>query len=138
MRLRNLPTRLAVGAYVLHTGLEKWNGGSERAAGLHKMASDAYPPLARIDPPLFLRLLSIGEMSVGAGLLTPLVPRAVAGAALTGFSGALVGMYLRTPGMHKPGSVWPEQKGIGVSKDVWMLAMGLGLIVDGLLDRKRG
>ena len=37
-------------------------------------------------------------------------------------------MYLRTPAMHKPGSVWPTQAGTGVSKDVWMLGIGLGLM----------
>jgi hypothetical protein len=66
------------------------------------------------------------------------VPPAVAGAALTGFSGALVTMYLRTDGLHKPGSVWPTAQGVGVSKDVWMLGIGLGLLADGLLGRRKG
>jgi uncharacterized membrane protein YkgB len=59
------------------------------------------------------------------------VPNAIAGAALTAFSSALMAMYLRTPTMHKPGSVWPTPAGIGVSKDVWMLAIGLNLLADG-------
>ena len=58
------------------------------------------------------------------------MPDRVAGAALTGFSGALVGMYLRTPELHKPGSVWPTRGGIGVSKDVWMLGIGTGLVME--------
>jgi hypothetical protein len=58
------------------------------------------------------------------------VPNAVAGAALSTFAGGLVTMYLRTPSLHKPQSVWPTPAGIGVSKDVWMLAIGLGLIAD--------
>jgi uncharacterized membrane protein YkgB len=37
-------------------------------------------------------------------------------------------MYLRTPALHKPGSVWPTQAGTAVSKDVWMLGIGLGLM----------
>jgi uncharacterized membrane protein YkgB len=56
------------------------------------------------------------------------VPGALAGAALTGFSGSLLAMYLRTPALHKPGSVWPTQAGTAVSKDVWMLGIGLGLM----------
>ena len=52
------------------------------------------------------------------------------GAALTAFSGSLVALYLRTPALHKPGSVWPTPNGIGVSKDVWMLGIGLGLLAD--------
>ena len=31
IRLRDVPTRLATGAYILHTGLEKWHGDEERA-----------------------------------------------------------------------------------------------------------
>jgi uncharacterized membrane protein YkgB len=32
--------------------------------------------------------------------------------------------------MHKPASVWPSPAGVGVSKDVWMLGIGLGLLAD--------
>ena len=39
-------------------------------------------------------------------------------------------MYLRTPARHKPGSVWPSPAGAGVSKDVWMPGIGLGLLAD--------
>ena len=34
--------------------------------------------------------------------------------------------------MRKPGSIWPSQTGIAVSKDVSMLGIGLGLVADGL------
>jgi uncharacterized membrane protein YkgB len=44
-------------------------------------------------------------------------------------------MYGRTPAMHKPGSLWPAPAGIAVSKDVWMLAIGLGLMVGGRRSR---
>ena len=63
-------------------------------------------------------------------LLAPVVPNALAGAALSTFAGGLVTMYLRTPALHKPHRVWPTPAGIGVSKDVWMLAIGLGLLSD--------
>jgi uncharacterized membrane protein YphA (DoxX/SURF4 family) len=132
MNLRNLPTRIATGAYVLHSGIEKWHGSPEQAAGIHQMASGSFPVFKSMEPPTFLRALSVGEMATGAALLAPFVPTVVAGAALTGFSGALVTMYLRTPALHKTGSVWPTQQGIGVSKDVWMLGIGLGLLLDGL------
>jgi hypothetical protein len=39
--------------------------------------------------------------------------------------------------MHKPGSIWPTQQGTAVSKDVWMLGIGLGLVIDGLVDGLR-
>ena len=44
-------------------------------------------------------------------------------------------MYLRTPALHKPGSVWPTQQGIAVSKDVWMFAIGTGLLIDDLASK---
>jgi uncharacterized membrane protein YphA (DoxX/SURF4 family) len=136
MNLRNLPLRLVTGAYIAHTGWEKWHGSEEQAAGLHGMASGAYPVFAGMKSSDFLRLLSVGELATGALLLAPFVPTAVAGAALTGFSGALVGMYLRTPMLHRPGSVWPTQQGIAVSKDTWMLGIGLSLLVDAASRRR--
>ncbi len=138
MKLANVPLRLATGAYVAHTGWEKWHGDEDRAAGVHGMASGAYPFLSSVKSTDFLKALSVGEMVVGAALLAPFVPPAVAGAALTGFSGALVTMYLRTDSLHKPGSIWPTPQGIGVSKDVWMLGIGLGLLADGLRSGRQG
>jgi uncharacterized membrane protein YphA (DoxX/SURF4 family) len=138
MKLRNMPTRLATGAYILHTGWEKWHGNEEQAKGIHGVAAGAFPMFTTVKAIDFLKMLSMGEIAVGAALLSPVVPPAIAGAALTGFSGALVAMYLRTDGMHKPGSVWPTPQGIAISKDVWMLGIGLGLIIDGLRSRTDG
>jgi uncharacterized membrane protein YphA (DoxX/SURF4 family) len=132
LKARDLPGRIATGGYILHSGLEKWHGEPARAKAVHGMAANAFPVLKDIPPEKFLRLLAAGEIAVGAALLAPIVPAALAGAALTGFSGALVTMYARTPALHKPGSIWPTQAGTGVSKDVWMLGIGLGLIIDGL------
>ncbi|MCU1614246.1 MAG: hypothetical protein JWO98_1786, partial [Frankiales bacterium] len=47
-----------------------------------------------------------------------------------GFAGSLLAMYLRTPALHKPDSIWPTPAGTGISKDVWMLGIGLGLLAD--------
>lgn len=138
MRLRELPTRLATGAYILHSGLGKRRAPAERAQGLHGMAAGAYPFLKEMEPTAFVKRLSMGEIAVGSLLLTPFVPTAVAGAALTGFAGGLVTMYLRTPALRKPGSIWPSQQGTAISKDIWLLSIGLGLLADALTDRKRG
>ena len=130
---RHLPQRLATGAYILHSGLEKWRGSPQQAEGVHRAAAGAYPFLADIPPTTFLRALAVGEIAVGSLLLLPFVPNRVAGTALTGFSGALVGMYLLTPELHRPASVWPSPKGIAVSKDVWMLGIGAGLVLDSVM-----
>jgi uncharacterized membrane protein YphA (DoxX/SURF4 family) len=135
MKLHNAPTRLATGAFILHAGIEKWKGSAETATGVHGMASGTFPVVKGMEPSTFLRTLSVGEIAVGATLLAPFVSSTVAGAALTGFSGALLTLYLKTPGLRKPGSVWPSPQGIGVSKDVWMLGIGVGLLAEGLRDK---
>jgi uncharacterized membrane protein YphA (DoxX/SURF4 family) len=132
LKARDLPGRVAAGGYILHAGLEKWHADEARAKGLHKAASGAFPVLERIPPERFTRLLAASEIAIGSALLVPVVPSLVAGAALTGFSGSLLTMYLRTPALHKPGSVWPTQSGTAVSKDVWMLGIGLGLVAGSL------
>ena len=88
----------------------------------------------------FVGTLSKGEIALGALLLTPLVPTVVAGAALTGFSAALLGMYLRTPGLTRDDGVRPTPDGIGIAKDVFMLGIGVSMLVDGLgrLRSRRG
>jgi hypothetical protein len=39
--------------------------------------------------------------------------------------------------LRKPGSIWPSQQGMAISKDSWMLGIGLGLLADALVDRRR-
>jgi hypothetical protein len=134
---RDVPGRLATGGFILHSGLKKWNGAPEVAAGIHGMASGAFPFLGKIPPERFLRILAAGEIATGIVLLTPVVPSELAGLALTGFSGALLAMYLRTPALHEPGSIWPTQAGTAVSKDVWMLGIGLGMVADAVAGQRR-
>jgi len=134
--LSEIAPRIAAGAFILNSGLGKRNADEATAAGLHGFATGAYPFLGKVPPATFAKVLSTAEIAVGVTLLTPLVPTALAGAALTGFSAGLVGLYLRTPGMTKPGlSVAPTQEGLTVSKDVWLLSIGLALLTRGLVDR---
>ena len=86
-------------------------------------------------PADFVRLLAVSEITLGAALLLPVVPAAVAGAGLTAFSGGLLGLYARTPGLRKQGSPFPTQQGIPLAKDAWMMGIGLGLVIDDLTDR---
>jgi uncharacterized membrane protein YphA (DoxX/SURF4 family) len=129
-KLHDLPGRVVTGAYILHEGLGKWNADEERAAGLHGAAAEAFPMFHKMQPKQFTTLLSTAEIATGTLLLAPFVPTALAGLALTGFAGGLVTMYLRKPAMRKEGSVWPSQQGIAVSKDSWMLGMGVGFVLD--------
>ena len=136
MKLAHLPLRVATGAYILNSGMSKQSLEGQAAEGLHGMSSDAIPPLKRIPPEQFAKILSTGEIALGAALLIPFVPSALVGAALAGFSAGLVQLYLKTPGMRQPGSLKPTQEGIGRAKDVWLVGAGLTLLLDGLPKRK--
>jgi len=132
---RQLPARAAAGAFILNSGLGKWGADEQAAAGLHGMAASTYPFLSKLPPRDFARLLAATEIGLGAALLIPVVPAALAGAGLTAFSGGLLGLYLKTEGMRQPGTVRPTPQGIPLAKDVWMLGIGLGLLIDDLTER---
>ncbi|WP_435852239.1 hypothetical protein [Streptomyces sparsogenes] len=94
------------------------------------MTAGAYPFVGRMSPHRFTRLLACAEVGLGAALLSPMVPTALAGAALTTFASGLVGLYLRTPGLHQKGSPLPTEEGIPLAKDFWLLGIGLGFLCD--------
>lgn len=132
-RLSHVPLRAATGAFILNSGLQKWSGDDEEtAAAMHGMASGSYPVLKNLEPKKFIRYLAAAEIGVGTALLFPAVPPVLAGLALAGFSGGLVGLYLRTPGMREEGSLRPTQQGVAIAKDSWMLGIGAALVLDGL------
>jgi hypothetical protein len=129
----HLPARLAAGAVILNSGLSKRDADEQTATMLHGMAAGTYPFLRRIPPRRFVRLLSGAEVALGAALLVPVVPTALAGIGLTAFSAGLLGLYLRTPGMREQGSLRPTQQGTALVKDVWLLGIGLGFVVEALV-----
>jgi len=133
MRLSHIPLRVTTGAFILNSGINKLSADDETSKGLHGMASGAYPMVSDVDHRTFVKALAAGEIAVGGALLLPMVPAWLAGAALTGFSGALVGMYLKTPGMTKEDGIRPTQQGTPLAKDTWMLGSGLALFIDGLV-----
>ena len=137
MKLSHLPVRIATGAFFLNSGLSKQNLEGQAAEQMHGWASSAVPALGRIKPPVFVRLLSGTEMALGTALLVPVVPSALVGVAMAGFSVGLLALYLKTPGMRQEGSIRPTEQGIGLAKDVWLLGTGLTLLLDDLSERRR-
>lgn len=136
-KARQLPLRLAAGSYVLNSGLSKWNADETTAKQLEGFAAGTYPFLAKVDPPLFVKALSASEIIIGVAVLLPFVPSIIAGTALTAFSGGLIGLYFRTPGMREEGGLRPTEQGIPLAKDVWLAGIGASLIIDGLTGRGR-
>jgi hypothetical protein len=132
IKLRQLPPRIAAGAFILNSGIGKLSADEKTAVYLHGFAAGSFPFLHKLSPHDFARLLAWSEIALGVALLTPVIPAAVAGAGLTAFSGGLLGLYARTPGMHKQGSPLPTQEGTALAKDVWLAGIGLGLLIDDL------
>jgi len=133
-KLRRAPLRIVTGAYIVNSGVSKFGADDDTAKTLQTTASGTYPFLTNVQPMMLAKGIGIGEIAVGGALLLPIVPPVVAGAALVGFSGALLNMYWRTPGMHQEGSPRPTQQGMPYAKDVWLLGAGLGLIADATLE----
>jgi hypothetical protein len=129
-RPHQIPPRVAAGLIILNSGLSKRAAGEEAAEGLHGMAAGAYPFLKDMDPAKFVRLLSMAEITLGTALLVPVVPSLPVGAALTAFAGGLVGLYLKTPGLREEGGLRASQQGVGIAKDVWLLGIGAGLVME--------
>ncbi|MFD6099389.1 hypothetical protein ACFVWN_23495 [Nocardiopsis flavescens] len=136
LRISDLPLRLATGAFILNSGLDKRGADEEAARGMHGMAAGAYPFLKDVDPVTFVKALSAGEIALGTALLVPLVPGRLAGAGLTAFGASLLGLYLRTPGLRRPGSLRPTPDGTPIAKDSWLVGAGLALLI-GDCDRTR-
>jgi hypothetical protein len=130
MRIWRAPLRLFPGAYILNSGVTKLKTNSVDAQrAMHGMAKNAFPQVEAVEPDQFVKTLGMAETALGATLLAPFVPAALAGALLTGFAGGLLWMYWKTPGMHEEGSVRPTQKGTAIAKDSWMLGIGLALVL---------
>jgi uncharacterized membrane protein YphA (DoxX/SURF4 family) len=129
LRIWQLPLRLATGAYILNSGIGKRAPNEERAKRLKAQAELVSPQFAAMEPLAFQQLLSRAEIALGVALLVPFLPSRLVGAALAVFSGSLLRMYWKNPEFHPPGDPRPSPPGIAVSKDVWMFAIALALIL---------
>lgn len=134
-KLRRAPGRIVTGAFILDQGITKLTSQDEETAKhLHGAAKGAYPAVEQVQPRAFMKTLGAAEVTLGAALLLPVVPAAVAGAGLVAFSGALLTMWWRTPGMHQEGNPRPTPQGTALAKDSWMLGIGAGLLLDDVLE----
>lgn len=137
VKASHLPARFMTGAFILNSGIGKLSADEETAAQLHGFAAGTYPFLKKLRPKDFVKLLAATEITLGSALLVPIVPSALVGAGLAAFSGGLLGLYVKTPGMRKEHSIFPTQQGTALAKDAWMTGIGLSLVIDDLTDRPR-
>jgi hypothetical protein len=132
VKLHQLPPRLAAGAFILNSGIEKLSADDEAAGKLHGFATGTYPFLGKLKAKAFTRALAVTEITLGVALIIPVVPSVLVGGGLAAFSSGLLGLYVRTPGMRKPGTPLPTENGVPMVKDAWLLGIGLGLVIDEL------
>ena len=120
--------RGVTGAFITNTGVGKIGMPAEHSAGIQQAAASGIPALAKLPSDKFGSWLGWAETAIGATLLAPFVPNRVAGAALTAFSGGLLSMYFRNPENTEADGIRPSQEGMALSKDVFVLAIGLALM----------
>ena len=135
MSIVQIPLRLASGAFILNSGLNKRGISAEQAQGLRDMSARGLPALANLSPEQFKKFLVTTEIGVGSALLAPFVPGWLAGSALTAFSGGLFSMYLNTPEMTEADGVRPSQEGTAVAKDIFLVGSGLAIAADSVANR---
>ena len=128
-KLRRAPVRIVTGAFILNSGHRQ---ARRRRRGRQDDPRDGRRgvPDSREGPAHAVR--QSGRRFRGRAresrCCCPIVPAGLAGLGLIGFSGSLLGMYWRTPGMHEEGSIRPTQQGTAIAKDVWMLGIGAALV----------
>jgi hypothetical protein len=128
-KIRRAPGRVAAGSLILHSGRVKLKADAMFAQGVHAVFCGTYPALKAVPPSVLLKTLAITEITVGSVLLLPLVGAKLAGTVLTGYSATLLGMYLRTPGLHDSRGL-PTLAGTAFAKDAWLTAIGTSLVLD--------
>ncbi|MDQ1058425.1 hypothetical protein QFZ23_002326 [Arthrobacter globiformis] len=129
-RMSHIPLRLTTGAFILNAGYGKRHLDKDSAAGLQSMAAKVIPPVTRMKPETFGKVLSYAEMTLGAALLAPFLPSRLVGVGLGIFSGSLLTMYRRIPGMTQADGIRPSQQGTALAKDVWMFGIAVALVLD--------
>jgi hypothetical protein len=128
-KIRRAPGRLAAGSLILHSGRVKLGGDAMFAQGVHAVFCGTYPAFKQVPPAVLLKALAAVEITIGSLLLLPVVGAKLAGSALTGYSLTLLGMYLRTPGLHD-NRLLPTLAGTAFAKDVWLTGIGASLVLD--------
>ncbi|MGC5617663.1 hypothetical protein [Georgenia sp. Z1491] len=134
--IANIALRGIPGAFILNSGISKIGMDEETAGYVQAEAEKGIPQLGSLEPTQFAKLLSYGEIGVGAALLAPFVPNRLAGLALGGFSAGLLSIYFRDPAKTTDDGVRPSGEGTSLAKDSWMMAIAIALIAGG--SRKKG
>lgn len=116
------------GAFILNSGIGKLGLRGEAAEALQEMAAVGVPALAKLSPDDFGKFISYSEVGIGSALLLPVVPRRLAGAALTAFGAGLLTIYFNSEGMTEDDGIRPTKEGNDLAKNSWLVAAGIALM----------
>lgn len=125
------------GLFIANSGAGKIGMPAEASAGVQQYAATGVPMVNQLPAEKFGSILGWSEVGLGTALVLPLVPDKVAGAGLTVFSGGLLSLYFADPENRKDDGIRPSDQGLSLSKDVFMLAIGLGLLFDNSRSKKK-
>lgn len=122
--------RLVTGAFILNSGVSKLSLDAEGAERLQGMTAHAIPQAQTLAPKTFGKTVAAAEIGLGAALLAPFVPTRLAALGLTAFSGGLLAVYRKTPGLTQSDGIRPTPAGVPMAKDVWLAGIGVALLID--------
>ncbi|RAX49413.1 hypothetical protein DQ353_10290 [Arthrobacter sp. AQ5-05] len=126
--IANAALRLVSGAYILNSGIGKLRLPAESAQGLQTMTAHAIPQVEKLEPAVFGKALAVGEIGLGAALLTPFLPSRLVGLGLGAFAAGLVATYLKTPGLTESDGIRPTPNGVPMAKDFWLAGIAAALV----------
>ncbi|GAB3941677.1 hypothetical protein [Corynebacterium tapiri] len=126
--LSSAALRVIPGAFILNAGVQKIGMPAEASEGLQEFAATGVPAVKELPKEKFGTIIGWSEAAVGGALLAPFVPNFVAGGALTAFSAGLLSLYFADEENTEDDGIRPTEKGLDLSKNAWLLAIGLGLL----------
>ena len=127
--IANLALRAIPGAYILNSGVTKLGMNEGTATFLRDEAAKGMPMFADMSPADFHKILTYGEISVGAALLLPFVPNRLAGLGLGAFSAALLSNYFSDPSKTQADGIRPTSESTSLAKDSWLMAIAIALVL---------
>ncbi|GAA4284479.1 hypothetical protein GCM10022261_20100 [Brevibacterium daeguense] len=133
----NVALRAVPGAFVLNSGISKLGMDEGTASYLQAEAAKGVPALANLEAAQFGKLLTYGEIAVGATLLLPFVPNRIAGLALGAFSAGMMSVYFRDDSKTEDDGIRPSGEGIALAKDSWLSAIAIALLTGGAKRAKK-
>jgi hypothetical protein len=135
--VRRAPLRLTTGAFVLNSGVTRFNADEQTSKRLQQTAAQWLPQVNRMDSRTFAKTVAAGEVALGTALMLPVVPAAIAGLGITAFAASLLAARGSAAGQHVgptgvPTESTTPEPAVPKATEAWMLGSGVSLLLDAL------